>query len=94
MNAAVAAYYYVRVIMAMYLRTSLAAPAPTPRAHPALVAAVICLVVTVVFGIYPKPLQEACWRARSRPSAGVAGFARIRRLGRAEFWRIQRPAIP
>ena len=63
LNAAVAAYYYVRVIMAMYLRTSLAAPAPSPRAHPAIVAAVICLVVTVVFGIYPKPFQEACWRA-------------------------------
>jgi NADH-quinone oxidoreductase subunit N len=63
LNAAIAAYYYVRVIMAMYLRTSLAAPAPTTRAHPALVAAGICFLVTVVFGIYPKPLQEACWRA-------------------------------
>jgi NADH-quinone oxidoreductase subunit N len=63
LNAAVAAYYYVRVIMAMYLRTSLVAPTPTPRARPAIVAAVICLVVTVVFGIYPRPLQEACWRA-------------------------------
>src|SRR5205823_8761072 len=37
-NAAVAAYYYVRVIMAMYLRSSLSAPTPTTRAHPAMVA--------------------------------------------------------
>jgi NADH-quinone oxidoreductase subunit N len=63
LNAAVAAYYYVRVIMAMYLRTSLAAPAPATRTHPAILAAGICLVVTVFFGVYPKQLQEACWRA-------------------------------
>lgn len=62
-NAAIAAYYYVRVIMAMYLRTSLAAPEPSTKAHPALAAAGVCLAVTVVFGVYPKPLQEACWRA-------------------------------
>jgi NADH-quinone oxidoreductase subunit N len=63
LNAAVAAYYYIRVIMAMYLRTSLAAPTPVTRSHPAQIAAGICLAVTVVFGVYPKPLQEACWRA-------------------------------
>jgi NADH-quinone oxidoreductase subunit N len=63
LNAAIAAYYYVRVIMAMYLRSSLTVPAPGSRAHPAMVAAGICLAVTVVFGVYPKPLQEACWRA-------------------------------
>ena len=62
-NAAVAAYYYVRVLMAMYLRSSLAAPTPTTRAYPALLAAGVCGVVTVVFGLYPKPLLEACWRA-------------------------------
>jgi NADH-quinone oxidoreductase subunit N len=63
LNAAIGAYYYVRVLMAMYLRTSLAAPEPTTRAHPALAAAAVCLAVTVVFGVYPKPLQEVCWRA-------------------------------
>src|SRR3954464_5365737 len=42
LNAAVAAYYYVRVIMAMYLRSSLAAPTPVTRTYPAMVAAWIC----------------------------------------------------
>jgi NADH-quinone oxidoreductase subunit N len=62
-NAAVAAYYYVRVIMAIYLRTSLSAPTPTMRAHPAMLAAGVCALVTVVFGVYPKPLLDASWRA-------------------------------
>lgn len=62
-NAAIAAYYYVRVIMAMYLRTALTPPTPATRRTPALLAALVCVVVTVVFGVYPKPLQEACWRA-------------------------------
>lgn len=69
-NAAVAAYYYVRVLMAMYLRSSLAAPAPVTRAHPALLAAGVCALITVVFGLYPKPLQEACWRAFEAVRAG------------------------
>jgi NADH-quinone oxidoreductase subunit N len=71
LNAAVAAYYYVRVIMATYLRTSLAAPARSTRAHPAMLAAGICLVVTLLFGIFPKPLQEACWRAFEAVRGGM-----------------------
>lgn len=62
-NAAIAAYYYVRVIMAIYLRTSLSAPTPTTRIHPAMLAAGICAIITIVFGLYPKPLLEASWRA-------------------------------
>jgi NADH-quinone oxidoreductase subunit N len=63
LNAAVAAYYYVRVIMALYLRTSLVAPAPTYGRHPAMAAAAVCAVVTVVFGLYPTPLLSAAARA-------------------------------
>jgi NADH-quinone oxidoreductase subunit N len=62
-NAAIAAYYYVRVIMAMYLRSSLSAPTPVTRAHPAMAAAWVCAVVTVLFGVYPRPLLDASWRA-------------------------------
>jgi NADH-quinone oxidoreductase subunit N len=63
LNAAVAAYYYVRVIMAVYLRSSLVAPAPAVRSHPAMVAAVVCAGVTVLFGLCPTPLLDACGRA-------------------------------
>jgi hypothetical protein len=49
--------------MAMYLRSSLSAPTPVTRTHPAMVVAWVCAVVTILFGIYPKPLLEASWRA-------------------------------
>jgi hypothetical protein len=55
----------------MYLRSSLSAPTPVTRAHPALLAAGLCAVVTVVFGIYPKPLLEACWRAFEAVRGGM-----------------------
>ena len=38
-------------------------PGPALRARPALSRPIICAVVTVVFGIYPKPFQDACRRA-------------------------------
>jgi NADH-quinone oxidoreductase subunit N len=69
-NAAIAAYYYVRVLMAIYLRTSLSAPTPATKANPAILAASICAAITVVFGLYPKPLLEASWRAFEAVRAG------------------------
>jgi NADH-quinone oxidoreductase subunit N len=69
-NAAIAAYYYVRVIMAIYLRNCLTPrESTTARNQPALLAASVCALVTVVFGLYPKPLLEACWRAFSAVNA-------------------------
>jgi NADH-quinone oxidoreductase subunit N len=63
LNAAVAAYYYVRVIMAVFLRTSLTPPAPTARWSPTQLAAIGCALVTVLFSVYPGPLLAACARA-------------------------------
>jgi NADH-quinone oxidoreductase subunit N len=63
LNAAIGTYYYLRVIMAMFLRSSLAPPTPVTKWNPVLVTAAACAVVTVVFGVYPKPLLEAAWRA-------------------------------
>lgn len=60
LNAATAAYYYVRVLSAMFLRSSLAGPTPAVRRSPLLAVAVICAAVTVAFGVYPAPLQAAC----------------------------------
>ena len=55
-NAAVGAYYYLRVISAMYLRGSLSAPTPRRTAGPLWVTAVACAAFTVAFGVYPLPL--------------------------------------
>ncbi len=57
-NAAVGAVYYLRIIGVMYLRSPLRPGGPA-RGRPTLAAAVVCAALTVVFGIYPKPLVEA-----------------------------------
>jgi NADH-quinone oxidoreductase subunit N len=62
-NAAIAAYYYLRVLNSIFLRSSLTPPTPANRVSPLLAVAVVCAVVTVAFGVYPEPLQEACRRA-------------------------------
>lgn len=56
-NAAVAAYYYLRVLMAVYLRSSLHAPTAKP-APLLMIVAIICAVLTVALGVYPMPLLD------------------------------------
>ena len=57
-NAAVGAVYYLRVIGVMYLRSPLRPGGPR-AGSPALAAALVCAVATVVLGVYPKPLVES-----------------------------------
>ena len=64
-NAAVAAYYYLRVIIVVFLRSSLTPPQPAVRRSPLLITAGVCAVVTVLFGVYPWPLLSACRWATS-----------------------------
>lgn len=62
-NAAIAAYYYLRVLNAIFLRTSLSPPTPSLRRSPLLLVALICTVITVFFGVNPGPLHDACRHA-------------------------------
>ena len=58
-NAAIAAYYYLRVITMMYLRSPLPEALPkTPSFSPRLVSVWICALATLILGLYPKPLVE------------------------------------
>ncbi|HSQ58234.1 MAG TPA: NADH-quinone oxidoreductase subunit N, partial [Gemmata sp.] len=57
-NAAIGAYYYLRVIGVMYLRTPLR-PLAGSRAVPTLAAALLLAFATLLYGIYPKPLVDA-----------------------------------
>jgi NADH-quinone oxidoreductase subunit N len=57
-NAAIAAYYYLRVVGVMYLRGSFQPPVP-PAFSPILIAIVICAVLTILLGVYPAPLLDA-----------------------------------
>jgi NADH-quinone oxidoreductase subunit N len=57
LNAAIGAWYYLRVVAVMYLRQSLR-PLPQTRAWPALAALGVCAVVTIVAGVYPPSLLK------------------------------------
>jgi NADH-quinone oxidoreductase subunit N len=57
-NAAIGAYYYLRIVVIMYLR-----PAKTPiTAHPAwptMLAVGACATLSLVVGLYPPPVSRA-----------------------------------
>jgi NADH-quinone oxidoreductase subunit N len=56
LNAAIGAYYYLRIIAVMYLRSALE-PLARPRSQAGWVAVWACAAVTVWLGVYAKPLQ-------------------------------------
>jgi NADH-quinone oxidoreductase subunit N len=61
-NAAVAAYYYLRVVGVMYLRTPLR-PVVSSRAVPTLLAAVVLAGATLYLFVGANPIKEAATRA-------------------------------
>jgi NADH-quinone oxidoreductase subunit N len=56
-NAAIGGWYYLRVLAVMFLRTPVKALAPS-QAPAASVAVAICVILTLFFGCYPKPLTN------------------------------------
>ena len=57
LNAAIGGWYYLRLIAIMYLRDAAKGPA-AGKPRPVLAAVWICAIVTVIVGVYPKPLLE------------------------------------
>jgi NADH-quinone oxidoreductase subunit N len=81
LNAAVGAWYYLRIIAVMYLREP-ARRLGAVRSRPALIAVAVCAVLTLWLGIYPQPLQTVTHQAAppppaltAAPPAGDADFA-------------------
>jgi NADH-quinone oxidoreductase subunit N len=70
-NAAVGAYYYLRVVGVMYLRTPLR-PKTDSRAFPTAFAAVVLAAFTLFFGIYPEPIARAARNAAPPPALETA----------------------
>jgi NADH-quinone oxidoreductase subunit N len=70
-NAAIGAYYYLRVIGVMYLRSPIR-PKTDSRAWPTAFAAVALAGFTLFFGIYPQPIVKAARNAAPVPAVVVA----------------------
>jgi NADH-quinone oxidoreductase subunit N len=65
-NAAVGAYYYLRVVGVMFLRTPIR-PETQSRAIPTFLAALALAGGTLFFGIYPEPIAKAARKAAPVP---------------------------
>jgi NADH-quinone oxidoreductase subunit N len=78
LNAAVGAWYYLRILAVMYLRDP-ARPLLQPRSWPGLAALWLCAAVTLWFGIYPRPLLDAARKATGAQieerTAGPSGLS-------------------
>ena len=65
LNAAIGAWYYLRITAAMYLRTSVR-PLQKSRNLPGLATVWICAALTLAFGVYPWPLVRSAQAAMPR----------------------------
>ena len=65
LNAAVAAYYYLRIISLMYFREPLAVTRAEGGPGPCL-AALLCASAVLMLGLYPGPLLKGCVDAGKR----------------------------
>jgi NADH-quinone oxidoreductase subunit N len=70
-NAAIGAWYYLRIVAKMYLHTPIK-PLEKPRAKPILAALWACAAVTLFLGIYPTPMVQETIRAAGEPANPTA----------------------
>jgi NADH-quinone oxidoreductase subunit N len=77
LNAAVGAWYYLRIVAIMYLRTPLR-PLEPVRSRAGLATVWICAVLTIFFGVYPQPLLQAARKAVAGSTADWLDQARMR----------------
>ena len=64
LNSVVAAYYYLRVLVVMYMKEPHSSDEPLPAAGPALTIAVVgCAIVTLVLGIFPSFVLDFATKA-------------------------------
>jgi NADH-quinone oxidoreductase subunit N len=68
-NAAIGAYYYLRIVVVMYLRPALGPPAAPRRAWPTTAAFAACAALSLLLGFLPGPINDA---AKESALAAVA----------------------
>ncbi|MFN4261368.1 MAG: NADH-quinone oxidoreductase subunit N [Gemmataceae bacterium] len=76
LNAAVAGWYYLRIVAVMYLRAPAHPFAVVARSWPTLSAVGLCALLTLFLGIYPKPLTDAASRAATPQPLPIIGEPR------------------
>ncbi len=59
LNSAAGAYYYLRIVVTMYLRTPTADAITARPPWPSALAVSLCAIFTVFFGVYPTPVNVA-----------------------------------
>jgi NADH-quinone oxidoreductase subunit N len=70
LNAAIGGWYYLRIVAVMYLREPARRLGPS-RSGPGFAAAVVCAAVTLLFGMYPDPLEQRAHEAAAPPKPAV-----------------------
>lgn len=71
LNSVVSAFYYVRVLKAMFLRPSAGTPLSPPPSSVALTV-VLAAVVSLAFGLFPEPLINAM-KSAAQPMLSTSG---------------------
>ena len=59
LNSAAGAYYYLRIVVTMYLRTPTADAITARPPWPSALTVSLCAIFTVFFGVYPTPVNVA-----------------------------------
>ena len=59
LNAAIGAYYYLRIVVLMYLRPAPEVPVQPRSGWPTILAAGTCAALALVLGLYPPPIARA-----------------------------------
>jgi NADH-quinone oxidoreductase subunit N len=75
LNAAIGAYYYLRIVVVMYLRPALTKdPIPAKAGWPTVAAVGACASLSLILGLFPQPIsratREAAEAAVAHPSPG------------------------
>jgi NADH-quinone oxidoreductase subunit N len=71
LNAAVAAWYYLRIVAVMYLRNPIQ-PSVQRRSLPGLASLWSCALVTLVLGVFPGSLSQLAIKAAAPRSSATA----------------------
>jgi NADH-quinone oxidoreductase subunit N len=75
LNAAIGAWYYLRIAAVMYLREPIQVPAKV-RSWPVLTAIAVCAALTLAIGVYPTPLLKAVQSALPHPQEAPGAAVR------------------